>query len=107
MPGSDRPQMVFEAQVKPNVREKIVQRWLGPPFVPESFDYYGPLNAFIVDKVMLNYEILARGILPEHLSELVARISTVDWATLLVLRVHSLTSEVCAFRATLFGRYIE
>jgi len=56
---------------------------------------------------MLNYEILARGILPEHLSELVARISTVDWATLLVLRVHSLTSEVCAFRTTLLGRYIE
>jgi hypothetical protein len=39
MSGSDHPQMVFEALVKPNVREKIVQRWLGPTFVPESFRY--------------------------------------------------------------------
>ena len=107
MSGSDRPQMVFEALVKPNIREKIVQRWMGRPFVPESFHYYGPPNTFIVGKVMLNYEILARGVLPEHLSELVAKISRVEWATLLVLHVRSLTSEVRSFRATLAGRYIE
>ena len=107
MSGSDRPQMVFEALVKPNVREKIVQRWLGPPFIPESFHYHGPPNTFIVGKVMLNYEIMARGVLPEHLSELVARISRVKWATLLVLHVRSITSEARPFRATLVGRYIE
>ena len=107
MPGSDDPQMTFEAQVKPNVREKIVQRWLGPPFMTESFHYHGLPNTFIVGKVMLNYEIMVRGVLPEHLSELVARISVVEWATLLVLHVRSLTSEACSFRATLAGTYIE
>ena len=103
----DRPQMVFEALVKPNIREKIVQRWMGRPFVPEFFHYYGPPNTFIINKVMLNHDIMARGVLPEHLSELVARISKVEWATLLVLQVSALNSEARSFRATLAGRYIE
>jgi hypothetical protein len=107
MSGPDTPQMIFEALAKPGISERVVQRWLGRPFVPESFDYCGPPNAFIVDRVMLNYEIIARGILPEHLSELVAMIPTVEWATSLALHVRSLTSEARPFRAILLGRYIE
>jgi hypothetical protein len=99
--------MIFESLVKPGVREKIIQRWMGRPFMPESFHYYGPPNAFIINKVMLNHDIVARGVLPEHLAELVAKISKVEWATLLVLQVCALNSEARPFRATLAGRYIE
>jgi len=107
MSGPDQPQMIFEALVKPGISKRIIQRWLRQPFSPESFHYSGPPNAFIIDKVMLNREMIARGILPEHLWDLLASIPAIKWATVLALHVRSITSDAQPFRAMLVGRHIE
>jgi hypothetical protein len=107
MADSTNAEMVFEVLVPAGTTEKISQHWLRQAFTPDSLSYQGPPYAFIVEEVMLNREIIARGIPAEHLSKLVSHIRIIEWATRLVLKVRTLGSTAGRFRVTLAGRYIE